>query len=433
MPRYADSPGAATSKLHDRLEYIANANRLLDARKVIASSPKAASKSPRKTSRSRSPPSARRGPKGSRAGRGAHALFSATLVGGIGRRLGSLLYYGTMMALAVLLGGYLRYKFFYELPYCDNAVTLHKYLPKSMQLSILSSLSEMCIPCPIHGKCAGGRLSCLDGFIARRNWIAFGQDCVPDRRKLSLADDLATKVRQLLAERAGQAICGGIPELGRVVTAGELAALVRAKYPRAEWNSAQFDSFYRMALEDIGRNAAAMGIEVSHNPMYDRGREYAYLPCRDGSVMMQSRVPAMGVGCRMRLVVGAFYRAYRMKLWTGGLLLLSTLYLWFRLRTRSHQQRRVEELVQAVLQILAEQDALNRRDPTIPSSISIHQIRDALFFKSSARQRTTLWPVVCQAIGRNSNVRETVMSIKGEQHRVWEWIGSDVLSPLIRS
>lgn len=141
----------------------------------------------------------------------------------------------------------------------------------------------------------------------------------------------------------------------------------------------------------------------------------------------------MSIGCRIRLVLGAFYQAYRVKIWVCGLTLLGALYIWFRIRVHSRQQRRVEELVQAVLQILAEQDALNRRDPTIPSSISIHQIRDALFFKCSARQRTILWPAVCQAIGRNSNVRETVMSIKGEQHRVWEWIGSDVLSPLIRS
>lgn len=276
MPRYADSPGAATSKLHDRLEYIANANRLLDAGKVITSSTSrsisttsrraltARSRS-RSRSGSRTPPSTRRQ---SLAGRMAYALSSSALLGGASRRLGTLLYYVTMMVLAVLLGGYLRYKFFYELPYCDNAVTLHKYLPKSMQLSIFSSLSEMCIPCPIHGKCSGGRLSCLDGFVARRNWIAFGHDCIPDKRRLSLVDDLTTKMRQSLAERAGRVICGDLPELGRVVTAGELAALVRSKHPRAEWNSAQFDSFFRMALEDISRNAAAMGIEVSHNPMY---------------------------------------------------------------------------------------------------------------------------------------------------------------------
>lgn len=270
MPRYADSPGAATSKLHDRLEYIANANRLLGASKVISSPAKSPRKSPRKVStRSRSPAATRQSLMGRVTGRMARALSRSPLLGGLGRRLGSLVHVVAMLALAVLLGGYLRYKFFYELPYCDNAVTLHKYLPKSMQLSILSSLSEMCIPCPIHGKCAGGRLSCMDGFVAKRNWLAFGQDCVPDRRRLSLADDLTTKIRQLLAERAGLAICGGLPELGRVVTASELAALVRAKYPKAEWNSAQFDGLYRMALEDISRNAAIMGIAVSHNPMYD--------------------------------------------------------------------------------------------------------------------------------------------------------------------
>lgn len=128
-----------------------------------------------------------------------------------------------------------------------------------------------------------------------------------------------------------------------------------------------------------------------------------------------------------------FYRAYRFKIWTGGLVIAALVVTWYHLKSKSKNARKVEELMQAVLQILAEQDALNRRDPTIPSSISIHQIRDALFFKSSARQKTHLWPLVCKAIGRNSNVRETVMSIKGEQHRVWEWIGSDVLSPLIRS
>jgi len=50
--------------------------------------------------------------------------------------------------------------------------------------------------------------------------------------------------------------------------------------------------------------------------------------------------------------------------------------------------------------------------------------------KSSSRIRNRLWPLVVKAIGRNSNVRESVMAIKGDQHRVWEWVGSDVLSSL---
>lgn len=68
------------------------------------------------------------------------------------------------------------------------------------------------------------------------------------------------------------------------------------------------------------------------------------------------------------------------------------------LLVRFHQRRKtalkVEELVQTVLQILAEQDALNRRNPTVPSTISVHQIRDALFLKSSQRNKNRFWPLV---------------------------------------
>lgn len=73
---------------------------------------------------------------------------------------------------------------------------------------------------------------------------------------------------------------------------------------------------------------------------------------------------------------------------------------------------------------------MNRRDPTCPSTISVHQIRDALFLKSSTRERNTLWPLVVEAIASNSSVRESVMSVQGEQQRMWEWIGADILTDI---
>lgn len=147
--------------------------------------------------------------------------------------------------------------------------------------------------------------------------------------------------------------------------------------------------------------------------------------------MLQSKTASIPLKCRLQLYMINYYKSHKLQVWSCGMALLSLLYIFSTLRQRSKTVKKIEELVQAVLQILAEQDALNRRDPTIPSSISIHQIRDALFFKTSNRTRHRLWPLLCKAIERNSNVRESVMNIKGEQHRVWEWIGSDVLSPLI--
>jgi hypothetical protein len=109
-----------------------------------------------------------------------------------------------------------------------------------------------------------------------------------------------------------------------------------------------------------------------------------------------------------------------------------SIYLYIKWRVGSWERRKVDELVQTVLQCLAEQDALNRRDPTRPSTLSVPQLRDALFMNAPVRDKTRLWPQVCAAIALNSNVRESVMSIKGEQHRVWEWIGMDVLAPFTK-
>lgn len=148
--------------------------------------------------------------------------------------------------------------------------------------------------------------------------------------------------------------------------------------------------------------------------------------------MFQSIKPSVTIACRLKVAWNSFYRVYRLKIWMAGIALILILYTYVRVKVHTKTAKRVQQLVDAVLQILGEQDALNRRDPTIPSSISIHQIRDALFFKSNVKLRNKLWPLVCEEIGRNSNVRETVMSIKGEQHRVWEWVGSDVLAPLLR-
>lgn len=149
--------------------------------------------------------------------------------------------------------------------------------------------------------------------------------------------------------------------------------------------------------------------------------------------MFQSKNPIMGVACRVKRWGRSFYQTHKRAVWlttgTGFLLIV----LIFKSRERSRTGKRVQELVHVILQILAEQDALHRRDPLIPASISVPQIRDALFYRASARHRNRLWPLVCDAIQKNSNVRESIMYLKGEQTKVWEWIGSDVLSPLIRS
>lgn len=256
LPRYADSPQSATAKLRDRLEYIASANRLVSARKIISQSTpgnKSPSKSPKRSQELLSTIS---------------SFHPASLLKLASRKLLPLLQFFMVALAAISLGAYLRFKFFYPIPYCDSLVSLDKLVPQTWQpRNILSIIHNLCIPCPIHGTCKQGNLTCPDGFIPKPNWVALGSGCVPDKRKLTLVEDMIGKIRLLLAERAGQALCGDLDELGRVLTEGQLARTLQHEYPLAEWNTAQFESLYKLALQDIGKNPTGLQLELSHNPM----------------------------------------------------------------------------------------------------------------------------------------------------------------------
>lgn len=110
--------------------------------------------------------------------------------------------------------------------------------------------------------------------------------------------------------------------------------------------------------------------------------------------MLQSKAPRLSFACQSRLYLSAIYQRNKLQIWLGCFILVSIAMIAYSLHRKNKTTRRVEELVQAVLQILAEQDALNRRDSTVPSTLSVHQIRDALFFKTNARRRNRLWPLV---------------------------------------
>lgn len=110
--------------------------------------------------------------------------------------------------------------------------------------------------------------------------------------------------------------------------------------------------------------------------------------------MLQSTAPRVTIGCRTRVYFRGIYLRNRLRIWLMGMGIIALVMFTFTLRRRSQTSTRVEQLCEAVLQILAEQDGLHRRDPTLPNSISIHQIRDALFFKASNRTRNRLWPLV---------------------------------------
>ena len=236
---------------------------------------------------------------------------------------------------------------------------------------------------------------------------------------MSKAEDLAKKIKQVLRERQGSFQCRQCPT--PTMTEQALKTALRSRFKKAPWATADFDSYYKLALQELAKDPEGHSLKILGGT--EEGEQRLFL----------STVAILSYRCQLYLVTSAFIEAYRFYLIAISLLAVLAIYQYFKWQWSRAEKRKVDELVQTVLQCLAEQDALNRRDPTRPATLSVPQLRDALFMNAPASDKTRLWPKVCDAISNNSNVRESVMSIKGEQHRVWEWIGMDVLAPFTRS
>lgn len=392
LPAANDSPMAATIKLQRRLGYIASTNKMTLAQEAI-NNPIYATL-----------PESKKQPTGS---------VSWKIFGTLSNITWSLIKFIAAFLATIGLAVYLRWKYVYPLPYCDTGAVAKPMWP---EVDLLTSIRNLCLACPEHGKCHNGKLYCDEGHVKTSNWVFLGEQCIVDWKRFSKAEDLAKKIKLVLRERQGNFQCG-LVSTPSIAEPALKALLQSSRFKGAPWATVDFDSYWRLAVLDLSKDIESNnGIRVMGSG-------------EDQPRLFLSTVALLSYKCQVKLLAAQFYDQYRwhLTLSIGFLLLSITAYLkWKWSRAEAKQ---VEELVQTVLQCLAEQDALNRRDPTRPSTLSVPQLRDALFMNAKAGEKARLWPRVCATIATNSNVRESVMSMKGEQHRVWEWIGQDVLAP----
>ncbi len=389
LPNRNDSPASATMKLQRRLGYIASTNNMALAEEAI--SPKYAS------------PSTWPGLK-----------KKSKITGVLGQYLFSAFKFIAALLFTIMVAMYLRWKYVYPFPYCDpNDPRPKLAFP---EVDILTSLRNYCLTCPDHGVCLNGKLMCADGYVKNHGWFGFGETCVPDWKRFSKAEDLLKKMKTILREQLGFFQC----QQCSTPTMSEKAlkeVLKSQRFSRAPWYGTDFDSYYRLAMLDLLKDPKNHGIKV----LGGSGEKEQKL--------LLSTIPTFTLKCQIYLLV----RTYLWQISSTFAGIVLSILIFFKWKMSKWEHKKIEELVQTVLQCLAEQDALHRRDPSRPNTISVPQLRDALFMNASSSDKTKLWPKVCQAIAHNSNVRESVMSIKGEQHRVWEWIGMDVLAPFTKS
>lgn len=381
LPAYADSPRTVTMKLHNRLGFISTANRMTHALDAMDQRRREVS--------------------------GAFKNAMVKLFGMLVPMLASLL----VLSLFSALAWYLKLRLWTPLPYCGSKAASIEF-PWKAPGQLTTWYRSLCVECPSRAQCIKGNAPiCPDGHVpVHTHWgLGLGWRCELDRAKLQMLARMVDQVVGEAGKRKGLMECGLSNKAS--IEQAELRQLVRRLSPHQA--TADFDRLFGQVLNALSKGAGDLGLKLT-------------LDANGRLVQLEAMQGVLPLGCRVRrkLLGIAWY--------LGGLMVTVIFFLagWWWWRGRQEEARQVEELVQAVLQILAEQDAMNRRDPMLTATISIPQLRDALFLKASTAEKNRLWPRVCTQISRNANVRESVMMIRGESHRVWEWIGIDVLTPV---
>ncbi|KAF9179037.1 inner nuclear membrane protein enriched at telomere/subtelomere region [Haplosporangium sp. Z 767] len=94
---------------------------------------------------------------------------------------------------------------------------------------------------------------------------------------------------------------------------------------------------------------------------------------------------------------------------------------------RRKEAKIINDLVANVLAKLAEQAHYCHIDPILYPDLFVPQIhlRDALLADvHSPARRNELWEKVSAVVDMNANVRVSAQEVRGEIHRVWEWVGA---------
>lgn len=322
--------------------------------------------------------------------------------------LSAVLKFFLRMTLLALVAGYVYFSFIKPFPFCDKNAPKRSIRFDSVG-KFVESISNYCIPCPSHGTCTGGKLKCDDKYVEKRG-LWFSSSCVIDKHKLSTLEDMLNTAKMLLNSQLGSFKCGQCesssmtgPQLKKL-----LAEYKRPAAPRV-WNSetSKFDEYWKLFVEEIKANASAYGITY-----------------KDGK--LSGNEPIMPLKCRIILGGKQFVAKYQRYIFLSiAILVLMSVFRRF-LANRNKMARIADEMIEKVIKRLIEQDFASRRNSTTPSALSISHLRDSLLVDLNLDSKTKkyIWESVYKIVSGNSNIREYVTSVRGEQHKVWEWIGN---------
>lgn len=311
-----------------------------------------------------------------------------------------------------------------------------------LQLFPLPEEPYFCWPCPAYATCVTDSrtgittVQCHAGFKLYQSWGGlFGPACKPDPKQQSTVDSLTQNIERFLSERLGESICScmakgtfaslpdKIKSLSQLNDECRMKAVFSEKFLKSHFkqvpgpwqDGSKYDAFFDAALKRLSKAVPSIVIIEKH---------------LNNESLFCAISPVYPLTCIIGFTIGSIIRDHWIYILTIAFLVFSIFYLRILSKKKRERHRLSVQFGEAVVTKLVEQEYLNRNDPMVyPSTVPVNQLRDALLVNVSDKDKKYIWKEVCSLIHRNSNIRESVTTLKGDQHRVWEWIGPEVLSP----
>ncbi|KAJ1968774.1 inner nuclear membrane protein enriched at telomere/subtelomere region [Dimargaris verticillata] len=259
----------------------------------------------------------------------------------------------------------------------------------------------------------------------------FPDHCVPDTIKLAKVEQVTDEIVRVLSERLGQLQCNW-RQYHRLSRADDEVALVEASglsephlYAQIyalkdpEVPDVEFQDVWQLAM----RNLKQWGDRVEFIVI---GTDTTGT---DETLFLVSRVAYLPMLCRAKNAAYHLLSHYIREVLGGLIGLAVILFIRARYRRFKRENQIVAKLVHESIERLVQQEHLHCVDPVQnPSNaLSVTQLRDVLViptYASSQAARHRLWERVRKQVEQDSNIRVRMTQVKGEPHRVWEWIGA---------
>ncbi|KAG8981693.1 inner nuclear membrane protein enriched at telomere/subtelomere region [Tulasnella sp. JGI-2019a] len=303
---------------------------------------------------------------------------------------------------------------------------------------------EICTACPSRAICTPDSVTCQPPFILKPHWsvkyvpfapklldgmpllgsVALPPTCVEDRERLRKIGGLVKGLEGWLARERGRKVCSGV-KVAPGVDGGEAKVLgleveaLRVSALTSTMRKAEdADDLFDKALAELEKYGAIIKA-ADHE-----GVEYAAAVRAD-----------FNLACRLRVEARNTWATYRNHVF-GLLGSFLSLYIFRRRRINNAiEDAKVKDLVEEALDTLEDREAAYHADPvsvTEPYVVPIH-LRDLILrdeHSPSGRQR--VWEKVMKVVEGNANVRTNMEEVRGEDTKVWRWIGSTTSTPIAR-